>query len=34
VLTFMDDDFNSDRQKMVDLVEALEKRNWTSAGSV
>ena len=23
-LTFMDDDFNSDRQKMVDLVEALE----------
>jgi anaerobic magnesium-protoporphyrin IX monomethyl ester cyclase len=27
VLTFMDDDFNSDRQKMVDLVEELEKRN-------
>jgi radical SAM superfamily enzyme YgiQ (UPF0313 family) len=26
VLTFMDDDFNSDRQKMVDLVEALEKK--------
>src|ERR1051325_3142620 len=26
-LTFMDDDFNSDRQKMVDLVEELEKRN-------
>lgn len=26
VLTFMDDDFNSDRQKMVDLVEELEKR--------
>ncbi len=25
-LTFMDDDFNSDRQKMVDLVEELEKR--------
>jgi anaerobic magnesium-protoporphyrin IX monomethyl ester cyclase len=32
VLTFMDDDFNSDRQKMVDLVSELEKRdlglNW------
>ena len=28
-LTFMDDDFNSDRQKMVDLVEELEKENWT-----
>ena len=26
VLTFMDDDFNSDRQKMVELVEELEKR--------
>jgi len=26
VLTFMDDDFNSDRQKMVDLVEELEKK--------
>jgi len=26
VLTFMDDDFNSDRQKMVDLVDELEKR--------
>ena len=26
VLTFMDDDFNSDRQKMVDLVEALEEK--------
>jgi radical SAM superfamily enzyme YgiQ (UPF0313 family) len=26
VLTFMDDDFNSDRQKMVDLVEALEQK--------
>jgi radical SAM superfamily enzyme YgiQ (UPF0313 family) len=26
VLTFMDDDFNSDRQKMVDLVEELEQR--------
>lgn len=26
-LTFMDDDFNSDRQKMVDLVEELEKRD-------
>ena len=26
VLTFMDDDFNSDRQKMVDLVNELEKR--------
>jgi anaerobic magnesium-protoporphyrin IX monomethyl ester cyclase len=26
-LTFMDDDFNSDRQKMVDLVEELEKKN-------
>jgi radical SAM superfamily enzyme YgiQ (UPF0313 family) len=25
-LTFMDDDFNSDRQKMVDLVEELEKK--------
>ncbi len=25
-LTFMDDDFNSDRQKMVDLVNELEKR--------
>ena len=25
-LTFMDDDFNSDRQKMVDLVEELEER--------
>ena len=25
-LTFMDDDFNSDRQKMVDLVDELEKR--------
>jgi len=25
-LTFMDDDFNSDRQKMVDLVEALEHK--------
>jgi anaerobic magnesium-protoporphyrin IX monomethyl ester cyclase len=25
-LTFMDDDFSSDRQKMVDLVEELEKR--------
>jgi radical SAM superfamily enzyme YgiQ (UPF0313 family) len=25
-LTFMDDDFNSSRQKMVDLVEELEKR--------
>ena len=25
-LTFMDDDFNSDRQKMVDLVEALEEK--------
>jgi radical SAM superfamily enzyme YgiQ (UPF0313 family) len=25
-LTFMDDDFNSDRQKMVDLVEALEQK--------
>ncbi|MEK7340758.1 MAG: hypothetical protein AABZ69_00905, partial [Candidatus Binatota bacterium] len=25
-LTFMDDDFNSARQKMVDLVEELEKR--------
>ncbi len=25
-LTFMDDDFNSDRQKMLDLVEELEKR--------
>ncbi len=26
VLTFMDDDFNSSRQKMVDLVEALEEK--------
>jgi radical SAM superfamily enzyme YgiQ (UPF0313 family) len=26
VLTFMDDDFNSDRQKMVDLGEALEEK--------
>ena len=26
VLTFMDDDFNSDRKKMLDLVEELEKR--------
>lgn len=26
VLTFMDDDFNSDRKKMVELVEELEKR--------
>lgn len=26
VLTFMDDDFNSDRQKMVDLVAELEKK--------
>jgi len=26
VLTFMDDDFNSDRQKMVDLVAALEEK--------
>ena len=26
-LTFMDDDFNSDRQKMVQLTEELEKRN-------
>ena len=26
-LTFMDDDFNSDRQKMVDLVEELERRD-------
>ncbi len=25
-LTFMDDDFNSDRQKMLDLVEALEEK--------
>jgi radical SAM superfamily enzyme YgiQ (UPF0313 family) len=25
-LTFMDDDFNSDRQKMVDLVAALEEK--------
>ncbi|MBI2348509.1 MAG: radical SAM protein [Deltaproteobacteria bacterium] len=25
-LTFMDDDFNSDRQKMVDMVEELEKK--------
>jgi anaerobic magnesium-protoporphyrin IX monomethyl ester cyclase len=25
-LTFMDDDFSSDRQKMVDLVEELEKK--------
>ena len=25
-LTFMDDDFSSDRQKMVDLVEALEEK--------
>lgn len=25
-LTFMDDDFNSDRRKMVDLVEALEEK--------
>jgi len=25
-LTFMDDDFNSDRRKMVDLVEALEQK--------
>lgn len=25
-LTFMDDDFNSDQKKMVDLVEELEKR--------
>ena len=25
-LTFMDDDFNSDRQKMVDMVEALEEK--------
>lgn len=25
-LTFMDDDFNSDHQKMVDLVEELEKK--------
>jgi anaerobic magnesium-protoporphyrin IX monomethyl ester cyclase len=25
-LTFMDDDFNSDRQKMVELVDELEKR--------
>lgn len=25
-LTFMDDDFNSDRQKMVDLVDELEKK--------
>ena len=25
-LTFMDDDFNSSRQKMVDLVEALEEK--------
>jgi radical SAM superfamily enzyme YgiQ (UPF0313 family) len=25
-LTFMDDDFNSDRQKMVELVEALEEK--------
>jgi anaerobic magnesium-protoporphyrin IX monomethyl ester cyclase len=25
-LTFMDDDFNSDRQKMIDLVEELEKK--------
>lgn len=27
VLTFMDDDFNSDRQKVLELVEELEKRN-------
>ncbi len=26
VLTFMDDDFNSDRNKMVELVEELEKK--------
>jgi radical SAM superfamily enzyme YgiQ (UPF0313 family) len=26
VLTFMDDDFNSDRQKMLDLVQALEEK--------
>ncbi|MBI2360868.1 MAG: radical SAM protein [Deltaproteobacteria bacterium] len=26
LLTFADDDFNSDRQKMVDLVEELEKK--------
>ena len=26
LLTFMDDDFNSDRKKMVDLVEELERR--------
>jgi len=26
-LTFMDDDFNSDRQKMMDLVTELEKKN-------
>ncbi len=25
-LTFMDDDFNSDRQKMVDMVEELERK--------
>ncbi|HEU4639152.1 MAG TPA: radical SAM protein, partial [Candidatus Binatia bacterium] len=25
-LTFMDDDFNSDRQKMVDMLEELEKK--------
>ena len=27
VLTFMDDDFNSDRQKMVELVQELEKKD-------
>lgn len=27
LLTFADDDFNSDRRKMVELVEELEKRN-------
>ena len=26
VLTFMDDDFSSDRQKMIDLVQALEEK--------
>lgn len=36
LLTFMDDDFNSDRRKMAELVEELEKRdldlNWFFLG--
>ena len=31
-LTFMDDDFNSDRQKMVDMLEELEKKKLDMSG--